>query len=411
MPKPVKTKLGNLMEFQRGYDLPKSEFIDGPYPVRSSNGVLGYHNEFKVKAPGITIGRSGTVGLPHFIEEDYFPHNTTLFVRNFNGNDERYIYYLIESLNLNEWKSGSGVPTLNRNHLHPIEINAYLNVRTQRKISKVLSDLDAKIELNNKINEELEAMAKLIYDYWFVQFDFPISKEQAHAMGKPELEGKAYKSSGGKMIFNKELKREVPEGWGIGTLLDIADFSNGIACQKYRPQKDEESYPVIKIREMSDGYTNKTEFVTQDIPERVVVRNGDILFSWSATLDVKIWTGGIGGLNQHIFRVSSDTYPRTYYYFEVLGYLRFFKMVAELRKTTMGHITLDHLKQSRIVIPPINLIEDLHEVINPIIEKTISGSEENQKLTELRDWLLPMLMNGQVTVGEAEEELSKAAEA
>lgn len=284
----------------------------------------------------------------------------------------------------------------------------------QIKIGDLLHTLSRKIELNNKINAELEAMAKLIYDYWFVQFDFPISKEQAEAMGKPELKGRPYKSSGGKMVWNAELRREVPEGWEVVSLLNIATFTNGIACQKYRPKSDEKFYRVIKIKEMGEGFTDKTELVCQSIPNKVVVRNGDILFSWSATLDVKIWTGGIGGLNQHIFKVTSEKYPRTFYYFEVLQYLQYFKMVAELRKTTMGHITREHLEQSRIGLPTIELINSLHEKINPIIEKIIKAKEENQKLAELRDWLLPMLMNGQVVVetyNEQGEQMSMAAEA
>ena len=392
-----KVTLGDLVEFQRGFDLPKSQFKVGTVPVISSNGVLGYHNESKVCGPGITVGRSGTVGLPHYINEDFFPHNTALFIKDFKNNYPKYIFYLLKTLGLNEYKSGSGVPTMNRNHLHPLGVSAFLDLPTQTQIAKVLSDLDAKIELNNKINAELEAMAKLIYDYWFVQFEFPISKEQAKSMGKPELEGKPYKSSGGKMVWNEELKREVPVGWEVGSLLDIATFTNGIACQKYRPEDGEDFYRVIKIREMGDGFTDKTEKVTQSIPEKVIVRNGDILFSWSATLDVKIWTGGTGGLNQHIFKVTSKKYPRTFFYFEVLRYLQYFKMVAELRKTTMGHITRDHLDQSRISIPPKDLIIDLHRKIDPIIQKLIKVKEENQKLAELRDWLLPMLMNGQVT--------------
>src|SRR5690554_48879 len=206
-----KTTLGKLIEFQRGYDLPKSEMIDGIYPVRSSNGILGYHNEFKVKGPGITIGRSGTVGLPHLIKTNFYPHNTSLFIKDFKGNDVNYIYYLLKYLKLNDQKSGSGVPTMNRNHLHPLSVNAFLEIQTQTQIAKVLSDLDAKIELNNRINAELEAMAKLIYDYWFVQFDFP--NEQ----------GNPYKSSGGKMVYNGELKREIPEGWEVVKINDRSE--------------------------------------------------------------------------------------------------------------------------------------------------------------------------------------------
>ncbi len=269
---------------------------------------------------------------------------------------------------------------------------------TQKKISKILSDLDAKIELNNKINTELEAMAKTFYDYWFVQFDFP------------DANGKPYKTSGGKMIWNKELKREIPEAWEVGTLLDISTFTNGLACQKFRPNDNEDSFRVIKIREMGSGFTENSEFVSTNIPEKVIVYNGDILFSWSATLDVKIWTGGTGGLNQHIFKVTSKKYPKSYYYFELLNYLQHFKMMAELRKTTMGHITQDHLKESRITIPSMDLINKLDGIIKPILEKKVKLEEENQQLASLRDWLLPMLMNGQVTVGEVEKELGMVAE-
>ena len=284
-----------------------------------------------------------------------------------------------------------------------LDLPIYLpKIESQQKIADVLSLLDDKIELNNKINIELEQMAKTLYDYWFVQFDFP------------DANGKPYKSSGRKMVWNEELKREIPEGWAVKTLLDIANFVNGLACQKFRPNENEDSYRVIKIREMGTGFTENSEFVSKKIPEKVVVENGDILFSWSATLDVKMWTGGRGALNQHIFKITSNDFPKSYYFFELLNYLQHFKMQAELRKTTMGHITQDHLKQSRITNPPMDLINKLDGIIKPILEKKVKLEEENQELSKLRDWLLPMLMNGQVTVGDAEEmvgnELNMVAE-
>ena len=200
------------------------------------------------------------------------------------------------------------------------------------------------------------------------------------------------------MVWNEELKREIPEGWEVKTLLDIATFVNGLACQKFRPKENEDSYRVIKIREMGTGFTKNSEFVSKNIPEKVVVFDGDILFSWSATLDVKIWTGGTGALNQHIFKITSEKYPKSFYYFELLNYLQHFKMMAELRKTTMGHITQDHLRESRITIPSIEIINELDKIIKPILEKKVKLEIENQKLIELRDWLLPMLMNEQVKV-------------
>ena len=257
--------------------------------------------------------------------------------------------------------------------------------KTQQKIADVLSALDSKIDLNNCINAELEAMAKTLYDYWFVQFDFP------------DENGKPYKSSGGEMIYNEALKREIPEGWKDDSLWNIANYYNGLPLQKYRPTSNE-YLRVIKIKEMSAGFSDKTEKVRPDIPSAAIINNGDILFSWSATLEIQIWSKGQGALNQHIFKVTSDDYPKTFYYYELLNYLQHFKMMADKRKTTMGHITQEHLKQSRICIPPNELIKILDKHLSPILDKHLKLEEENQQLAQLRDWLLPMLMNGQVKV-------------
>jgi type I restriction enzyme S subunit len=302
---------------------------------------------------------------------------------------ERYMGFYLRSKFFRKTMTNNAIMTL-RASLNE-EIFSYLKLylpdySTQNKIGDFLFLLNSRIELNNRINTELEAMAKTLYDYWFVQFDFP------------DKNGKPYKTNGGKMVWNEELKREIPEGWEVKTLLDIATFVNGLACQKFRPKENEDSYRVIKIREMGTGFTENTEFVSTNIPEKVVVYNGDILFSWSATLDVKIWTGGTGGLNQHIFKITSKKYPKSYYYFELLNYLQHFKMMAELRKTTMGHITQDHLRESRIVIPSMDIINKLDDIIKPLLKKKVNLEEENQKLASLRDWLLPMLMNGQVKV-------------
>lgn len=258
---------------------------------------------------------------------------------------------------------------------------------TQKKIGDFLYSLEKKKQINNQINQELEAMAKTLYDYWFVQFDFP------------DQNGKPYKSSGGKMVYHPELKREIPEGWGVDSLWNIANFYNGLAMQKYRPDTNEDDYlPVIKIREMMNGFSKDTEKARLDIPAEAVVERGDILFSWSATLEVIIWGKERGALNQHIFKVTSDTYPKSFIYFELKSYLKVFKSIAELRKTTMGHITQDHLKQAKIVVPPIELISKLDAKLQPIMSQQQILENQNQELTQLRDWLLPMLMNGQVKV-------------
>ena len=239
-------------------------------------------------------------------------------------------------------------------------------------------------------------MAKQLYDYWFVQFDFP------------NAEGKPYKSSGGKMVYNDKLKREIPEGWKCGSLLDIATFTNGLACQKHRPSHIDHSLPIIKIREMRIGTDNDSERVSSEIPESVKVYNGDILFSWSASLEVMLWAGGNGGLNQHIFKVTSaNEFPKSFYFYQVLNYVSVFKQMAEARKTTMGHITQEHLMQSVIAIPKDKSITALFEdKLEPIFNQIIVKQESIQNLIKLRDELLPLLINGQVSVGAVNYDLS-----
>ena len=259
---------------------------------------------------------------------------------------------------------------------------------SEESIGTFFLNLDKKIRLNEQINQNLEAMAKQLYDYWFVQFDFP------------NEEGKPYKSSGGEMVWNEKLKRNIPVGWHCGNLFEIAVFTNGLACQKFRPKDDEVSLPVIKIREMHDGISVDSEEVTPCIPESVKVYNGDVLFSWSASLEVMLWAYGLGGLNQHIFKVTSaNDCPKSFYYFQLLDYVDVFKKMAEARKTTMGHITQDHLQQSTIAIPDNKDIADrFEELISPIFEQIVKLQEEISNLTKQRDELLPLLMNGQISV-------------
>ncbi|KNZ40620.1 hypothetical protein AKG39_16840 [Acetobacterium bakii] len=228
-------------------------------------------------------------------------------------------------------------------------------------------------------------MTKTIYDYWFLQFDFPDDK------------GKPYRSSDGEMVWNEQLKIKIPMHWNVGNLYTIATFTNGIACQKYRPSEDEDTLPVIKIKEMHRGITEDTETVTVNIPEKIKIRCGDILFSWSATLEVQLWAGQTAALNQHIFRITpKEPYTKNYVYEQLASYVGKFIKMAEARKTTMGHITSDHLEQSRIVLPHEEIIVQYEKKVAPLFIKIMKTTQENQELKKLRDWLLPMLMNGQI---------------
>jgi type I restriction enzyme S subunit len=400
--------LNQLGEFNRGKSKhrPRDDirlFENGKYPfiqtgdVKAANLFIKNHSalygEFGLKQSKLWDKNTLCITIAANIAETAllsypmcFPDSVVGFVADNQESSELFMHYVFTYIKkaIQNSASGSIQDNINIDYLTSLKFRIPTK-DYQDKIVSVLSALDAKIELNNRINAQLEAMAKTLYDYWFVQFDFP------------DANGKPYKTSGGKMVWNDELKREIPQGWTVGTLLDIANYTNGLACQKFRP-KTAEFLRVIKIREMNEGFSANTEHVSPDIPSKVIIENGDVLFSWSASLDVKIWTGGIGALNQHIFKVTSHKYPKSFYYYQLLNYLQHFKMMAELRKTTMGHITQEHLQQSKIAISDAGLPQKLEKIIAPIFQKKMLYEIENQTLAELRDWLLPMLMNGQVTV-------------
>ena len=323
------------------------------------NVVLGYHCALITPNPAVVDGKYLNAFMHTRYIQKYFENNAS-------GSGQRY--------------------TLSNDTIGNIPV-LLPSVEEQHTIGKVLADIDRKIELNKQINDNLEAMAKQLYDYWFVQFDFP------------NEEGKPYKSSGGAMVWNEKLKREIPQGWHCGTLLDIAEYTNGLACQKYRPT-DNNKLPVIKIKEMHDGLSADTEWVKADIPDDVKVFDGDVLFSWSASLEVMLWAYGNGGLNQHIFKVTSKNgYPRSFYFYQLIHYVGVFKQIAEARKTTMGHITQDHLRQSTIALPPnVDIANKLEEKLCPIFDEIVKNDQEIMALTKQRDELLPLLMNGQATV-------------
>lgn len=341
----------------------------------------------------MTEQTDGLLGSCAFVpESDLYLHNQRLGLITCNSNEVEpaFLFYLFQTHLVRKQirlsSTGSKVKHTSPDRIYDV-LARLPKVQEQRKLSAVLGNLDAQIALNNRINAELEAMAKLIYDYWFVQFDFP------------DESGKPYKSSGGKMIWCDQLKREVPEGWGATSLWSIANYFNGLAMQKHRPTG--ESYlPVIKIREMGEGFNKGTERAKTDLPSAAIVENGDILFSWSATLEVMIWAGGRGALNQHIFKVTPSEHTKSWVYFQLRNYLAHLKMMAERRKTTMGHITQDHLKQSRVIDPPPEQLKKFDELVSPMLQQQVELKKQSQELANLRDWLLPLLMNGQVTVGD-----------
>lgn len=376
-------RLGDLITLKRGYDLPGKDRIAGPYPVISSAGISGYHNEYKVDGQGVVTGRYGTLGKMYFVEGKYWPHNTALYVQSFKGNDPKYIYYLLSCLGRIRTSDKSAVPGVNRNELHEMAIPAIEDKKLQVAIREVLEVIDKKIELNNHINAELESMAKTLYDYWFVQFDFP------------DANGKPYKTSRGKMVYNSTLKREIPEGWSDKTLSQIANITMGQSPDG--SSYNEEGTGTSFYQGSTDfGWLFPTIRQYTTAPSRMA-KKGDILLSVRAPVgDMNVANTdccvgrGLAALNS---RTGSDGF--------LFYVMKYFKQIFDRRNsegTTFGSITKNDLRSLALAYPTADLLKKYDDVVTNYNKMIFERSLENQELVELRDWLLPMLMNGQVTV-------------
>ena len=369
--------------------MPVEQMNGGDIPVVGSNGVVGYHNVKKSISPTITVGRSGSIGKVHFYDGETWVHNTALYVSNFKGNQPLYLYYLLNNLNFENLKSSSVVPSLNRNFVYPMKVPFTTDVNEQKRIAKTLSYLDQKISLNTRINAELETMAKQLYDYWFVQFDFP------------DENGKPYKSSGGKMVYNEKLKREIPKGWEVSTYGNEFDVKLGGT-----PSTSEDSYwengtiNWLNSGEVQNFPVNETE---KKITDHAVnnsstefLPKGSVLISITRYLRVTVLNID-ACINQSIAGFAeTDTYKNPYTYFALSAEVP--RLMALRSGAQQPHINKETVEDSPFILPPNVVLDKYYAKATPIFKLLFRQSEETQELTHLRDSLLPMLMNGQVTV-------------
>jgi type I restriction enzyme, S subunit len=230
----------------------------------------------------------------------------------------------------------------------------------QKTIASALSSLDDKIDLLHRQNQTLEAMAETLFKEWFVV--------------------------------------NAKEKWEEKALDEVANYLNGLACQKFPPKNEVSKLPVLKIKDLQSGISESSDWVSNDVPKAYLVQNGDIIFSWSASLLVKIWDGEDCILNQHLFKVTSEDYPKWFYYLWTKHYLDEFIAVAKSHATTMGHIKRSDLKQAMVKVPTAKEITEMDKHFTPQLDKIISNNKQIRTLTKLRDTLLPKLMSGEVRV-------------
>ena len=395
--------LGEVITLQRGFDLPSRDRKPGRVPILSSSGITDYHSEVGVPGPGVVTGRYGTIGQVFLIKEDFWPLNTTLWVKDFHGNDPLWASYLLRTIDFMSCSDKSSVPGVNRNDLHRILV-LLPPLDEQRTIAGVLGALDDKIEQNRRTARALERLAQAIFRAWFVDFE-AVKAKAAGAASFPSMPQAVFDALPTRFV-DSEIG-PVPEGWEVKAIATIATFLNGLALQKYPPRGDGEDLRVIKIAQLRKGSAEGAAWANSDVAEQYVIGDRDLLFSWSGTLEAEFWFGGKGALNQHLFKVTSSHFPSWFCFLWIRQHLPWFRAIAASKATTMGHIKRGHLQETQVVVPPNEVLREANDVIGPIYVLFGQLMIESRKLAAMRDVLLPKLLSGEVRVrvdGGAESE-------
>lgn len=310
-----------------------------------------------------------------------------------------YLYYFFKSskgkFELLKNASQVGTPGIGQplSSLRNIEI-PLPPLSEQYKISQILSSLDNKLALNSATNQTLEEIAKALFKSWFVDFDPVYAKTRGeHPVGMDDATAALFPDT-----FQESELGLIPTGWEVKSLDTIADYLNGLALQKYPVVEGKPSLPVIKIAELKKGNSLDADRANNEVPEEYIIDDGDVVFSWSGSLYVDIWCGGKGALNQHLFKVSSNTIPKWLYFLWTKNHLQSFQQIATDKAVTMGHIKRSHLTEAKCCIPPSSVIGKISPKFKSLLDEQMLLRLESTKLAELRDTLLPKLLSGEISV-------------
>ena len=412
-----KIPLNEFITLQRGFDLPSNKRISGNVPVVASTGIAGYHNEIKVKAPGVVIGRSGSIGGGQYIEKDFFPLNTTLYVKDFKGHYPRFIYYLLKSIDFTSFNVGTGVPTLNRNHLSSILISD-LGIDKEKEIANILGSLDQKIQLNIQINQTLEQIAQALFKSWFVDFDPVRAKAQALSDGLSleQSELAAMQAISGKTpeeltalsqtqpdryaelaetakAFPCEMVEfdgvEVPKGWEYCTFGDVAECfdSKRIPLSKQQREKRKGDIPYYGATSVMD-YVNEAIF---DDIYLLIGEDGSVLKEDGTPFTQYIW--GKSWVNNHAHVIKGKNGVSTEHsmlFIQQTNITAYITGAVQLKLNQKNMNSIPFIKASNKT----NLI--FAQYIAPLYAKIRKNFDENKILETTRDLLLPRLLNGEI---------------
>lgn len=310
-----------------------------------------------------------------------------------------YLSYLLQSPVYREIfpriATGTTISNLSQEALKGVEVNLP-DKAIQDSVVEILGTLDDRITLLRETNTTLEAIAQALFKSWFVDFDPVHAKQQGRAPEGMDAQTAALFPDS----FEESELGMVPKGWKVKALDQIADYLNGLALQKF-PPTGVDDLPVIKIAQLRKGDSVGADKASRAIKPEYIIKDGDVLFSWSGSLEVEVWCGGEGALNQHLFKVTSEKYPKWLYLLATKFFLNEFRQIAASKATTMGHIQRKHLSDAKLALPNEDLIQKTSSIFEPILDRYIANSLQAKELAELRDTLLPRLISGQLRLPEA----------
>lgn len=393
--------LGDVIELKRGYDLPTTDRQSGQVPIVSSSGVSGRHNQAKVHGPGVVTGRYGTIGQVFFIDEDFWPLNTTLYVRDFKGNDERFISYFLRSVDFQAFNDKSSVPGVNRNDLHRYEVVVPENVDEQRAIAGVLGALDDKIEQNRRTALALEKLARAIFRAWFVDFE-PVKAKAASATSFPSMPQPVFDALPTR--FADSAIGPVPEGWDVGVVKNLAVLSKS----QVKPQDNpEEIFDHFSIPAFDAGMRAAVEAGSAIKSNKFVVVEGCVLLSKLNPRIARIWLPPPADRKRQISSteflvfVPKRTLDRHYLYcqFEQREFRDELAQGASGTSNSHQRVRPDDVLKRFVVLPSVSVRDAFADIADPMFALIMANHKESAKLAEIRDYLLPKLLSGKVRIG------------